>query len=83
MEKPVVLYTKKGCHLCAKAKDMIHRLQKEFPLALREIDITTDRELLRRYRHDIPVVVINEKTSLKGRIAEAELRQALLTVMKG
>ena len=47
------------------------------PIALEEIDITTDEELLERYGVEIPVLLVDGKKAAKYRITEAELRKIL------
>jgi hypothetical protein len=42
-----------------------------------EIDIRTDRELLRRYRNEIPVVVVDGVQRFIGRVDRERLREFL------
>ena len=44
---------------------------------VREVDITTDRELKKRYGLSIPVLEVNGETLLSGKIDLAELRRVL------
>jgi glutaredoxin len=73
----VVFYTKKGCPLCDEAREMLHRLQRETPFTVREVDIMTDGALYERYRTIIPVVVIDGKVTMGARIEEDELHSCL------
>ena len=73
----VVLYGKPGCHLCDIAHQLLLGLQREFDLTLEEIDITRDPALLERYRETIPVVLIDDRTTLAAPIRTAEIRAAL------
>ncbi|MBM2832449.1 MAG: glutaredoxin [Dehalococcoidia bacterium] len=73
----VVFYTKNGCPLCDEAREMLHRLQREAPFTMREVDIMTDGALCERYRTIIPVVVIDGKVTLGARIDEDELYSCL------
>ena len=56
--------TRKGCDLCAEARDGLQRLLEEraaagrLPALVREIDIATDPELERRHLERIPVLVV-------------------------
>jgi glutaredoxin len=54
----VTLYGRPGCHLCDDARAALRRAQREFPFTLREVDITTDDALHRRYLERIPVVAL-------------------------
>jgi len=69
------LYSKPGCHLCDDMKIVIRRVMEtaRTPIALEEIDITTDAELEARYGIEIPVLLVNGRKTAKYRIAEAEL----------
>jgi glutaredoxin len=73
----LILYGKADCHLCHEARDMLVRLQAEYPFNLEEVDITADPQLEGRYRHMIPVVVIDSALELDAPIRESELRAAL------
>ena len=73
----IVLYTKEGCHLCEAVKAKLMKLQQEFNLAIEEVDITQDPALLARYRHVIPVVIIDGETELVSKITEYHLRKSL------
>ena len=74
----VVLYGKPGCHLCSIAHELLLGLKREFELTIEEIDITRDDELLTRYRETIPVVVIDDRTTLAAPIRTADVRSALM-----
>jgi len=69
------LYSKPGCHLCDDMKIVIRRVMEtaRTPIALEEIDITTDAELEARYGIEIPVLLVDGRKAAKYRIAEAEL----------
>jgi glutaredoxin len=75
--RPVVLYTKPGCHLCDEARALLDDLAAEFDLAVTSVDITGDPSLDARYRWEIPVVTSGGREIAKGRIAEAPLVAAL------
>jgi len=73
MRYSVELYTRRDCHLCDDAKEILLR----YGLAPREIDIDGDAALLDRYTHCVPVVVIDGKERFRGRIDERLLRRLL------
>ena len=73
----MVFYTKNGCPLCDEARDLLDYLRDEFSLTIREIDIATDITLYERYKNTVPVVVVDSKFTLEGRIEEDELRSYL------
>ena len=72
-----MFYTKNGCPLCDEARDLLDYLGDEFSFTLQEIDITTDIALYERYKNTIPVVVVDSKFTVEGRIEEEELRSYL------
>jgi glutaredoxin len=74
----VVLYGKPGCHLCDITHQLLLGLQREFNLTVEEIDITRDPALHARYRETIPVLVIDNRTTLAAPIRTAEVRAALV-----
>jgi glutaredoxin len=55
----VVLYHAPGCHLCERARATLDELRDELGFDLREVDISGDPELERRYRELLPVVEID------------------------
>ncbi len=79
MPAPVKLqiYSKKECHLCDKAKEVLQRLAKEYSLAVQEIDIEQDSETFDRFRYEIPVIFLEGTRLFKYRIDEKKLRKAI------
>ena len=73
----VTFYTKAGCHLCEEARDLLEEIAEDTEYVLTEIDIRGDAAIFDLYRYRIPVIVINEKTLLEGRIEAEELARAL------
>jgi glutaredoxin len=57
--RTVTLYTRPGCHLCDDARAALTRVQSRAPFALREIDITGDDRLHKRYLERIPVIALD------------------------
>lgn len=70
---PVVLYTRRGCHLCDDAKALLikHGLTPE------EVDIDQVPEWRDRYNTCVPVVVIDGRERFRGRVDEVLLRRLL------
>ncbi len=77
MRPTLSLYSKPGCHLCADLRTLLDELQAEFDYAIEEVDITTDDALFARYRHEIPVLLMNGEELGRGRIDESQLRVLL------
>lgn len=56
---------------------MLQGLQHEFELTIEVVDIEGDVELYDRYWDKIPVLVIDERTTLAAPIRTADVRAAL------
>ena len=75
----VQLYTKEGCTLCDKAKDVLGLLREEHPHSLEAIDITDPdkTDIFDKYKWDIPVLHLNGIYWTKHRLTVDEARSAL------
>ena len=76
----VTLLTKAGCGLCDEVKELLDAHASFYPHQLNLVDITTDPDLLRRYRYTIPVVKIGD-TVMNAPISDAQLLEALKTAV--
>lgn len=77
-ETPVVtLFTKEGCTLCHKARQIIEKVARDYPLVLEEFDITSDPAIYEQYRYCIPVVHIDGREAFVSKVSELWLRRAL------
>lgn len=81
----VTLFTKEGCTLCDKVKDVLKEFQEEIPHSLDQIDITDEAhsEWQAKYKHDIPVCHLNGQYWLKHRTTAGEVRAGLLEAVEG
>ena len=73
----IQFFTKDECPLCDEARELLHCLESDFSMAVREIDITTDHTLFERYKTIIPVIVIDGQFTLGARIEEDDVRSCL------
>ncbi len=73
----VTLYAKAGCCLCDDARALLEELAAETDFELREVDIRSDPALFERYRYRIPVVTVDGKEAVEGRIGSQDLAAAL------
>jgi len=72
--KRVRLYTIPGlCPLCDEARAAL----REAGIDFEEIDIRSDRALLRAYRDQIPVACVDGRQEFIGRVDVARLRRLL------
>jgi hypothetical protein len=74
---PVTIYSRPGCHLCEEMKTIVERVARTVPLAVSDVDISTDPALEALYGLEIPVLMVAGKKAAKYRISEDELRRVL------
>ena len=55
----VVLYGKPGCHLCDEARAVVSEALAGRDVDLKEVDVTLDPVLERRYGERIPVLAVD------------------------
>ena len=77
MTATLVLLGKPDCHLCHVMEEEIAPLLAARGLALVVRDVREDPELLRRYRHDIPVLLKGDVEIARHRITRDELAARL------
>jgi len=76
-QSEVLVYSRKGCHLCEIVKASLVKLQKRADFRWREIDIDSDSELRRLYNEEVPVVFINGRKAFKYKMDEGEFLRKL------
>jgi glutaredoxin len=75
LAKPhVIVYSRPGCHLCDEAKLAIATAGCDERFTLEEINIESDPELLKKYKYDIPVVVIDGVEAFRHRVDVRQFR---------
>ncbi|MGH2969625.1 MAG: glutaredoxin family protein [Solirubrobacteraceae bacterium] len=77
MTPAVTLYGRPGCHLCDDARAVLERVRADARFTLREVDITTDDELHRRYLERVPVVCLDGEELFDYHVDEHALRRRL------
>lgn len=73
----VVIYSRPNCHLCEEAKQIMQASGCVDEYTLDEINIESDAELLRRYRFDVPVIMINGVEAFRHYLTAAEFCQKI------
>ena len=73
----VLLYTKPGCHLCDDMLDVLRHALRGTGIAVAERNIALDLDDYERYKHDIPVLLIDGREVARHRITEPTLIAAL------
>ena len=76
--REVVLYSRKGCHLCDVVKESLHRLSRTHGgFTWREVDVDSDEDLRRRFNDEVPVIFIDGRKAFKYRINERDFLRRL------
>ena len=75
--KTLVLYTKLGCHLCEAAEGVIDSVRRERAFQFVRRYITEDPADYERYKHDVPVIVVDGVEVARHRVTREFLISAL------
>jgi glutaredoxin len=75
--REVVVYSRKGCHLCEIVKESLGKLEKRGGFTWRDIDVDSDAEIRRLYTDEVPVVFINGRKAFKYHMDEQEFLRKL------
>jgi glutaredoxin len=71
------VYTRRGCHLCDDALDLLDRQRRRFAFDLTVVDVDTNPEWAAQYGECVPVTVINGKLRFRGGINPVLLARLL------
>jgi glutaredoxin len=72
MAHEVVLYSRRGCHLCEIVKESLSKLARQAQFSWQEVDVDSDDSLRRQFTDEVPVVFINGKKAFKYRMDERD-----------
>jgi glutaredoxin len=75
----VIIYSRPGCHLCDEAKTAIQNAGCSERFTLEEINIESDDELLRKFKYDIPIVMIDGVEAFRHRVDTAAFRRKIIS----
>jgi glutaredoxin len=75
--RQVVLYTRRGCHLCQIVKESLHKLERRGGFTWQEVDVDTDDQLRRQFTDEVPVVFIDGRKAFKYRMDEKDFLRRL------
>lgn len=76
----ITLLTQSSCSSCDRAKEVLSRLAREFPLTVQEIGLDTDEGKSLAIRHAVmfaPGILIDGEMFSYGRLSENKLRLQL------
>src|ERR1700691_1559140 len=75
--RTVVVYSRKGCHLCEVVKESLSKLSRRGGFTWQDIDVDSDSDLRRQYNDEVPVVFIDGRKAFKYRMDEREFLRRL------
>ena len=75
--RQVIVYSRKGCHLCEIVKETLSKLERRGSFTWKEIDVDGDDQLRRQYNDEVPVVFIDGHKAFKYRMDEREFLRKL------
>jgi glutaredoxin len=75
--RQVVVYSRKGCHLCEVVKESLGKLSRRGGFTWQEVDVDSDSELRRQFNDEVPVVFIDGRKAFKYRMDEREFLRKL------
>jgi glutaredoxin len=77
--RQVLVYTRKGCHLCEIVKESLVKLERRGLFRWQEVDVDTDDQLRRQFTDEVPVVFIDGRKSFKYHMDEREFLRKLVS----
>ncbi len=75
--RQVVLYSRRGCHLCEIVKESLHKLERRGGFTWQEVDVDSNDDLRRRFTDEVPVVFIDGRKAFKYRMDERDFLRRL------
>jgi hypothetical protein len=73
----VTIFTKPECGLCEEAEEVIEAVRARHPFTLEKRNILDDIDIYERYKHDIPVILLDGREIARHEMTEAQLEAAL------
>ena len=74
----VIIYSRKNCHLCEVAKEVVESARNEVEFELEVVFIDGNLELEKLYGEEVPVTLINGKRHDYFRVDRARFIEAVL-----
>jgi glutaredoxin len=75
--RDVIVYSRKGCHLCEVVKESLSKLSRRGGFTWREVDVDSNPELRRQYNDEVPVVFIDGRKAFKYHMNEQDFLRKL------
>ncbi len=77
--RQVVVYSRKGCHLCEIVKETLTKLHRHGGFSWQEVDVDSDETLRRQFTDEVPVVFIDGRKAFKYRMDERDFLRKLVS----
>jgi glutaredoxin len=77
--RQVIVYSRKGCHLCEVVKESLTKLSRRGGFTWHEVDVDGNNELRRQFNDEVPVVFIDGHKAFKYRMDEREFLRRLVS----
>jgi glutaredoxin len=78
MNPRVIIYSRKNCHLCEVAKEVVESARNEAEFELEVVFIDGNPELEKLYGEEVPVTMINGKRHDYFKVDRARFIEAVL-----
>jgi glutaredoxin len=78
MNPRVIIYSRKNCHLCEVAKEVVESARNEAEFQLEVVFIDGNSELEKLYGEEVPVTIINDKRHDYFKVDRARFIEAVL-----
>ena len=78
MKTQVTMYSRRNCHLCEVAKEVVESARKEADFEFEVVFIDGDAGLEKEYGEEVPVTLINGKRHDYFRVDRARFIEAVL-----
>ena len=78
MKTQVTMYSRRNCHLCELAKEVVESARNEAEFEFRVVFIDGDAGLEKEYGEEVPVTLINGKRHDYFRVDRARFIEAIL-----
>ena len=69
--------SREGCHLCKVVHRVATHLQQDLAFELDTVDVDSDQRWLVPYGDRVPVVLIDQREALAGKITAGDLRRVI------
>ena len=75
----LTIISRRECHLCHVVARVAAQVQEDLAFHLTIVDIDTDEQLRRQYGDRIPVVLLDDRELLSGKVTAVDIGKAIKT----